>query len=100
MRAVGGQCDGRLESGQMRTRTACHVRLGEIGSALEVELSARKSEQTILYRHLLAKTTTATERWQLMMRLLRLHLARGWVRAVVGAYLYAKAQKEMEHSHA
>lgn len=32
--------------------------------------------------------------------LLRLHLARGWVRAVVGAYLYAKAQKEMEASHA
>jgi len=31
--------------------------------------------------------------------LLRLHLARGWVRAVVGAYLYAKAQKEMEQSH-
>ncbi len=28
--------------------------------------------------------------------LLRLHLARGWVRAVVGAYLYAKAHKEME----
>jgi hypothetical protein len=32
--------------------------------------------------------------------LLRLHLARGWVRAVVGAYLYAKAQKEMEQGHA
>ncbi len=32
--------------------------------------------------------------------LLRLYLARGWVRAVVGAYLYAKAQKEMEPSHA
>ncbi len=32
--------------------------------------------------------------------LLRLHLARGWVRAVVGAYLYAKAKKEMEQSHA
>jgi hypothetical protein len=32
--------------------------------------------------------------------LLRLHLVRGWVRAVVGAYLYAKAQKEMEDSHA
>lgn len=26
---------------------------------------------------------------------LRLHLARGWVRAVVGAYLYAKAHQEM-----
>ncbi|MCU1276456.1 MAG: hypothetical protein JWM53_2, partial [bacterium] len=43
--------------------------------ALEVELSARRSEQTILYRHLLAKTTTVTGRRQLMMRLLRLHLA-------------------------
>jgi len=32
--------------------------------------------------------------------LLRLHLARGWVRAVVGAYLYVKAQREMEPSHA
>jgi 3-deoxy-D-arabino-heptulosonate 7-phosphate (DAHP) synthase class II len=32
--------------------------------------------------------------------LLRLHLARGWVRAVVGAYLYSKAQKEMEQSRA
>lgn len=32
--------------------------------------------------------------------LLRLYLARGWVRAVVGAYLYAKAQKELESSHA
>jgi hypothetical protein len=32
--------------------------------------------------------------------LLRLYLARGWVRAVVGAYLYAKAQKEMEQSYA
>jgi hypothetical protein len=29
----------------------------------------------------------------------RLHLVRGWVRAVVGAYLYAKAQVEMERSH-
>ncbi len=27
---------------------------------------------------------------------LRLHLARTWIRDVVGAYLYAKAQKEME----
>ncbi|MGZ3428843.1 MAG: TolB family protein, partial [Polyangia bacterium] len=43
--------------------------------ALEVELSARRSEQTILYRHLLDKTTTVTGRRQLMMRLLRLHLA-------------------------
>lgn len=32
--------------------------------------------------------------------LLRLHLARGWVRSVVGAYLYAKAQEELESSHA
>jgi hypothetical protein len=34
--------------------------------------------------------------------LLRLHLARGWVRAVIGAFLYRKAQKEMkmEPSHA
>ncbi|GIW82517.1 MAG: hypothetical protein KatS3mg105_4324 [Gemmatales bacterium] len=32
--------------------------------------------------------------------LLRLHLARGWVRAVVGAYLYAKALEEMEKSNA
>lgn len=32
--------------------------------------------------------------------LLRLHLVRGWARAVVGAYLYAKARKELEQSHA
>jgi hypothetical protein len=32
--------------------------------------------------------------------LLRLHLARGWARAVIGAYLYAKACKEMEGNHA
>lgn len=32
--------------------------------------------------------------------LLRLYLARGWVRAVIGAFLYRKAQKEMEPSHA
>jgi hypothetical protein len=32
--------------------------------------------------------------------LLRLHLVRGWVRAVVGAYLYEKAEKEMQESHA
>jgi hypothetical protein len=32
--------------------------------------------------------------------LLRLYLARGWVRAVIGAYLYAKAHREMEESHA
>jgi hypothetical protein len=32
--------------------------------------------------------------------LLRLHLARGWIRAVVGAYMYAKAQREMERNHA
>src|SRR5262249_22494201 len=32
--------------------------------------------------------------------LLRLRLARGWVRGVVGAYLYAKAQEEMKRSHA
>ena len=44
---------------------------------LEVQLSARKSEQTILYRHLLSKQTTVTGRRQLMMRLLRLHLASG-----------------------
>lgn len=31
---------------------------------------------------------------------LRLHLARGWVRAVVGAYLYTKAKVEMSSSHA
>ena len=43
--------------------------------ALEVEFSARRSEQTILYRHLLSKQTTVTGRRQLMMRLLRLHLA-------------------------
>lgn len=30
--------------------------------------------------------------------LLRLYLARGWVKAVVGAYLYAKAQREMNHA--
>jgi hypothetical protein len=29
--------------------------------------------------------------------LLRLHLARGWVRAVVAAYLYAKALKEKDN---
>lgn len=28
--------------------------------------------------------------------LLRLHLARGWIRAVVGGYLYEKASKELE----
>jgi hypothetical protein len=32
--------------------------------------------------------------------LLRLHFARGWVRAVLGSYLYAKALKEMQESHA
>jgi hypothetical protein len=31
--------------------------------------------------------------------LVRLHLARAWARAVVGAYLYGKAMKEMEQSH-
>jgi len=30
--------------------------------------------------------------------LLRAYLARGWVKAVVGAYLYAKASKEMSHA--
>lgn len=30
--------------------------------------------------------------------LLRLYLARGWVKAVVGAYLYAKALREMNHA--
>lgn len=30
--------------------------------------------------------------------LLRTYLARGWVKAVVGAYLYAKAQREMNHA--
>ena len=43
--------------------------------ALEVELSARRSEQTLMYRHLLSKTTTPTGRRQIMMRLVRLHLA-------------------------
>jgi hypothetical protein len=32
--------------------------------------------------------------------LLRLHLVRGWVRAVVCAYLYEKAHKEMTKNHA
>ena len=31
--------------------------------------------------------------------LLRLYLARGWVRALVGAYMYAKALKEMNQNH-
>jgi len=31
---------------------------------------------------------------------LRLYLVRGWVRAVVGGYLFAKARKETEASHA
>ncbi len=43
--------------------------------ALEVEFSARRSEQTLLYRHLLSKTKTPTAERQLMMRLVRLHLA-------------------------
>jgi hypothetical protein len=30
--------------------------------------------------------------------LLRVYLARGWVKAVVGAYLYAKARQEMSHA--
>jgi hypothetical protein len=30
--------------------------------------------------------------------LLRAYLARGWVKAVVGAYLYAKAHQEMTHA--
>jgi hypothetical protein len=30
--------------------------------------------------------------------LLRAYLARGWVKAVVGAYLYAKAREEMSHA--
>jgi hypothetical protein len=30
--------------------------------------------------------------------LLRAYLARGWVKAVVGAYLYAKAHEEMNHA--
>lgn len=30
--------------------------------------------------------------------LLRAYLARGWVKAVVGAYLYAKAHEEMSHA--
>jgi hypothetical protein len=30
--------------------------------------------------------------------LLRAYLARGWVKAVVGAYLYAKACEEMSHA--
>lgn len=30
--------------------------------------------------------------------LLRAYLARGWVKAVVGAYLYAKAREEMRHA--
>jgi hypothetical protein len=42
---------------------------------LEVEFSARKSEQTILYRHILSKQTTVTGRRMLLMRLLRIHLA-------------------------
>ena len=42
---------------------------------LEVGMSARRSEQTLLYRHLLSLTRDGTERRQLMMRLLRLHLA-------------------------
>ncbi len=32
--------------------------------------------------------------------LLRLHLARGWIRSVVGAYLYKKAMKQLEARHA
>jgi hypothetical protein len=42
---------------------------------LEVDLAARPSEQLLLYRHLLARQTTVTGRRQVMMRLIRLHLA-------------------------
>ncbi|HEY2749376.1 MAG TPA: hypothetical protein VGL86_32380 [Polyangia bacterium] len=58
--------------------------------ALEVELSARRSEQTLMYRHLLSKTTTATGRRQLMMRLVRLHLA---AEELDAADFYAKKVK-------
>jgi hypothetical protein len=41
---------------------------------LEVDLSARASEQLLLFRHLLARQTAVTGRRQVMMRLIRLHL--------------------------
>ena len=52
-----------------------------------------------LMRRILIVEDSRTQAEHLRL-LLRLHLARGWVRGVVGAYLYAKAQKEMQESHA
>jgi hypothetical protein len=41
---------------------------------LEVQFSARRSEEALLYRHILAKRQSVTGRRMAMMRLLRLHL--------------------------
>ncbi len=73
---------------QMGKKTGPSREWREVGDEILKQLEKLRAE---------ANQLTADEGQRL---LLRLHLARGWVRAVVGAYLYAKAQKEMEQSHA
>ncbi len=72
----------------------------QAGKTTQAALDWRKVTQGVLEQLALlrqqANALAADEGQRLQ---LRLHLARGWVRAVVGAYLYQKALTEMK-SHA
>lgn len=73
---------------QMGRKAGAYQEWREVGEEMLKQLSQLRKA---------AEAFTSDERQRL---LLRLHLARGWVRAVVGAYLYAKARKEMEEGNA
>ena len=73
---------------QMGRNTGAYQQWRQVGDEVLKQLDALRQE---------ANRMTKDEGQCL---LLRLYLARGWVRAVVGAFLYRKAQKEMVPSHA
>jgi hypothetical protein len=71
----------------------------QMGKTTQASCDWRKVGDTVL-KHLAQlrdrATGMTTDEGQRVA--LRLYLARGWVRAVVGAYLYAKARREMQHA--
>jgi hypothetical protein len=73
---------------QMGKTTQASRNWRQVGDAVLQQLRRLRDQATGL-------STDEARRLQL-----RLHLARGWVRAVVGAYLYAKARQEMTTNHA
>lgn len=72
----------------------------QMGKTTQASRDWRKVGDRVLQQlDLLRQQANAIAQAEDQRLLLRLHLVRGWVRAVVGAYLYEKAQKEMSPHH-